>query len=552
MTNKIFRSVFFSTILVLIGSIILLTFILNNYFTNISLTELSTEATFVAQGVELDRLEYLESIKSSENYRITWIEADGTVLFDSKVDASKLENHLEREEIQDATQYGEGQSIRKSDTIGVQTLNYAIKLNDGSFIRVSNNRETVYITIFRLFTPFLFILLVAIIVSYYIAQKLAKRIVEPLNHLDLDDPLQNQGYDEIAPLLVKIDHQNKQITEQLQILQQKQKEFDDITSNIKEGLILLDEKENIISINPSAKSYLQIDDEAIGKHIFNACRNEKIINLISTTNESGFGDTYLELNNKNLRISAASIVANDKLEGISILVYDVTSEYAAEVMRREFTANVSHELKTPLQSIMGSAELLENNLVKEEDHSTFYHRIYSEAKRLLFLIDDIIRLSQLDEDNVEASEYINVKEIVQEVNEALADTAGKRNIALKYDLKDAYLNANTRLIYEIIYNLVDNAIRYNKENGSVTVSTLSAGDKTIVKVQDTGIGIPEDSQARIFERFYRVDKSHSRNTGGTGLGLSIVKHAIKKCHGEIKLDSVLNEGSTFTVTFPKA
>ena len=552
MTSRIFKSIFLSTISVLIASILLFTFALNNYFATLSMKELVNEAELVSQGMTLDADNYLNHLDLNEDYRITWISDDGTVLFDSKVDASKLENHLERDEIKEAYLYGKGESVRTSTTIGKTTLNYAIKLNDGSFIRISNDRETIWLTLLRLITPLLWILIVATLVSYIISKRVSKRIVEPMNHLDLDNPLNNQGYDEIAPLLVRIDHQNKQIKSQMEELTQKKKEFDDITSDMKEGLILIDENGNILSMNHSAKTLLNANDNVLGQHFLSISRNENFAELIKTAEETGNVEKEIELNSKYLHISV-SLVETNNSRGYSILIYDVTSEHETEMMRREFTANVSHELKTPLQSIMGSSELLLNNMVKDKDIRSFNERIYKESKRLLSLIDDIIRLSELDEDTtISNSTPINLKEITEEVKETLTDSAEKHHVTVAYDLQDAPINGNVRLVYEIMYNLVDNAIRYNKENGTVTVKTNTLGNNSILSVSDTGIGIPQEAQNRIYERFYRVDKSHSRSTGGTGLGLSIVKHAVKRCNSEITLTSTLNEGSKFTVTFPKA
>ena len=552
MTSRIFKSIFLSTISVLIASILLFTFALNNYFATLSMKELVNEAELVSQGMTLDADNYLNHLDLNEDYRITWISNDGTVLFDSKVDASKLENHLERDEIKEAYLYGKGESVRTSTTIGKTTLNYAIKLNDGSFIRISNDRETIWLTLLRLITPLLWILIVATLVSYIISKRVSKRIVEPMNHLDLDNPLNNQGYDEIAPLLVRIDHQNKQIKSQMEELTQKKKEFDDITSDMKEGLILIDENGNILSMNHSAKTLLNANDNVLGQHFLSISRNENFAELIKTAEETGNVEKEIELNSKYLHISV-SLVETNNSRGYSILIYDVTSEHETEMMRREFTANVSHELKTPLQSIMGSSELLLNNMVKDKDIRSFNERIYKESKRLLSLIDDIIRLSELDEDTtISNSTPINLKEIAEEVKETLTDSAEKHHVTVAYDLQNAPINGNVRLVYEIMYNLVDNAIRYNKENGTVTVKTNTLGNNSILSVSDTGIGIPQEAQNRIYERFYRVDKSHSRSTGGTGLGLSIVKHAVKRCNSEITLTSTLNEGSKFTVTFPKA
>lgn len=552
MTKKIFKSVFFSTLVILAASLALILGALNRYFMSLEETQLTSQAQLAAAGVETSGMDYLNSLPSSDEYRITWIAADGTVQFDNQADVSTLENHLNREEVQQALINGEGKAVRYSSTMAKRTMYHAVLLADHTILRVSVTTDTVGLMVLRLTTTLLWILIGAIVLSWFMSKWLSRRIVEPLNHLDLDHPLENQGYEEIAPLLTRIDRQNDQISDQLNQLHQKQKEFETVTSSIHEGLIVLNHQDEILSVNPAALRLFEADSSVNGKHILTLCRDEKISRILEEVHAGRQAEDILTVKDRTIRIAAAPITSKGTYTGASFLASDISEEYAAEQQRREFTANVSHELKTPLQSIMGSAELLENHLVKPEDEAQFVHRIRTESARLLTLIDDIIRLSQLDENSVAEEEIVNVSDLVREAQESLQKSAEEHHATIQTDLKETKIKANARLIYEIAYNLMDNAIRYNKENGTVTVSTYSEADRRYLKVRDTGIGIPADSLNRIFERFYRVDKSHSRATGGTGLGLSIVKHAVSISHGTIQVSSRINEGSEFLVTFPAA
>ncbi len=552
MTRKIFRSVFFSTLVILAASLALILGALNRYFMNLEETQLNSQAQLAAAGIETSGLDYLRSLPASEEYRITWIAADGTVQFDNQADAANLENHLGRAEVQQALANGEGNAVRYSSTMATRTMYHAVLLKDHSILRVSVTTDTVGLMVLRMTTTLLWILIAAIVLSWFLSKWLSKRIVEPLNHLDLDHPLENQGYEEIAPLLSRIDRQNDQISDQLNQLHQKQKEFETVTSSIHEGLIVLDHQDEILSVNPSALRLFEADGSVNGKHILTLCRDEKISRILEEVHAGKQAEDILTIRDRTIRVAAAPIASKGAYTGASILASDISEEYAAEQQRREFTANVSHELKTPLQSIMGSAELLENHLVRPEDEAQFVHRIRTESARLLTLIDDIIRLSQLDENSPAEEEIVDLSDLVKEAEESLQKSSEEHHVTIQTSLSRTRIKANARLIYEIAYNLMDNAIRYNKENGTVTVSTYRQADRCYLKVSDTGIGIPADSLNRIFERFYRVDKSHSRATGGTGLGLSIVKHAAAISHGTIQVSSRINEGSEFLVTFPAA
>lgn len=535
--------------LILCVSMALIISILNNYFITSEQNRLASEARLASAGMETDPENYLNNI-DTDGYRLTWIDTDGTVLFDSSTTESTMENHGDREEVKEAFAEGEGSASRLSETIGLRTIYHAIRLNDGTVIRIAEDYDTVGILTFRMLSPILIVLVGAIAVSSFIANKLGSAIANPINTIDLDHPLEADTYEEIAPLLVRIDKQNDQIREQLDQLHQKKKEFNSVISNMNEGLILINTHEEIISINSAAMQMFHTDPTV--KTITQACRIPEMSELVKNLFIHGSAETTCTIRGRRLQLSGHAITSYGVLTGADIIAYDITEEYEAEQTRREFTANVSHELKTPLQSIMGSAELLENHLVQPKDQDNFIHKIRLEAKRMLNLIDDIIRLSQLDEGAPVETNVLNLSDMANEAKEAVSTIAEQKGVTLHMDLQPAKIRANNRLVYEIIFNLMDNAIRYNKENGSVTVQTYTDGSNAVVSVSDTGIGIPEDSINRIFERFYRVDKSHSRATGGTGLGLSIVKHAVSLCKGQISVKSRPNEGSTFTVRFPIA
>ena len=550
MRKKIFQYVCKYMAIVLAVSMAAIIFTLHNHFISLEQDRLRSEAQIALAGLETDSKNFLQNIHKDSQFRFTWINTDGTVLYDSEADASKMENHLDREEVQQALADGEGTSIRLSDTIAQKTIYYAVKANDGTVLRLSRNYDTIGILTLRMMSPILIILIGSFILSSLLANKLSRDIASPINQLDLDHPLDAKTYEEITPLLIRIDTQNSQIEEQLNQLHQKKKEFQTVIGNISEGLILINPKGEILSINEAA---LNLFHTSSVSSIYDITKDDKFTNTIASVLHGNVSDCVLHLLDRTLHISCHPVTSHKVQTGASILVYDITEEYEAEQTRREFTANVSHELKTPLQSIMGSAELLENHLVKKEDEPKFLQKIHSESSRMLTLIDDIIRLSELDEGNVaDEQTTIQIKDLAREAYEAVHTAANKKQITINIDLQDSPVRCNSRLLYEIAYNLLDNAIKYTNENETVQMKTYCDQQNAYLLVEDNGIGIPHESLNRIFERFYRVDKSHSRETGGTGLGLSIVKHAVNLCHGKISVTSEVNKGSTFKVVFPKS
>ena len=549
MTKKIFRSVLLVAVVMVLFCCTFILGILYRHFTTIEEEQLESQLGFVVTGVQNQGEDYLKSL-TEKKYRITWVGSDGTVKYDNKTDASKMENHANREEVKDALKFGRGECSRYSSTLTQKTLYYARKINDGSVVRISVSQDTVLKLLFSMISPVIITIIIAVILSSILARGVSKKVVEPLNNLDLNEPLKNDAYGEISPLLRHIEHQHRQIDEQLEELQKKKDEFQATIENMDEGLILLDAKNNIISINPAAKKIFGATDECVGKDFLVIERNLSVGNTIKEAMEKGKAEMILKRYGLDYQIGVSKIESAGNTLGAVLLAVDVTEKNNAERTRREFSANVSHELKTPLQSIIGSAELMENNLVKEEDMPRFVGHIRKEAERLVKLVEDIIRLSWLDENRDMEMELVNLKDIADETKEALENTAKEKNVTINVSGEDIKLHGVRSLLYEIIYNLCENGIKYNKEGGSVDITLSKEGGKDILVVEDTGIGIKEEQQSRIFERFYRVDKSRSKETGGTGLGLSIVKHAAMYHNADVILESTEGQGSKFTVIFP--
>ena len=549
MKKKIFKSTCLVGIITLVCSLLLIMNVLYEYFTSVQLRQLQLDTTFASTAVERDGLDYLDNLDKTE-CRITWISKDGKVLFDNEVDAGKLENHLEREEVKQAIEKGEGTSIRYSDTMLYKSLYSARLLNDGSIIRTSLSQSSIWAIAISMIQPLLIVILIMIILSFYLAYRISNRVVEPLNEIDLDHPETFETYEELEPLMNRLTYQQKQIHNKEEELKQKRNEFITATENLNEGLVLLNKDGVILSINDFACKLLNISSYAVGKDLLlfnNSIEVQELLNKASAGNKT---EMVVPIKDNDYEFYASPIVSKEKVNGIALLIIDISEKEKAEQMRKEFTANVSHELKTPLQNISGCAELLSNGLVKEEDITKFSNQIYSESKRLMTLIDDIIKLSFLDEDNNDSVDYkdVDVYKLCESVNNDLALVAKNCNVNLSLKGDHFITNSSSRLLYMVIYNLVDNAIKYNRPGGYVDVSVSNEG---IIKVKDNGIGIPEESIDRIFERFYRVDKSHSKEVGGTGLGLSIVKHAVMTLGGEITVKSKLGEGSEFTIVLPK-
>ena len=551
MTKRIFRSICLVAVAVFIASFVLIMGVLYGYFSDVQQNQLKTQTMLAAQGVSHEGIDYFDRLEV-RNFRITWIDADGKVLYDTVSDTSQMENHLEREEIKEAFSNGYGEGRRYSVTLMERLLYCAQRLEDGTVIRLSVTQYSVLMLILGMLQPICIVFLAAVILSVVLAVRLSKKIVKPLNELDLDEPLNNKEYDELSPLLRRIDNQQTQLKWQEEQLLRKQKELDAVVGNMKEGMILLNHKGKIISINPSAENLLNTNSYCVGKDILTISRNLELHEVLIRALDGEQAERTVVLNGGSYQVNANPIVSEDSVSGIAVLLFDVTEKEKAEQMRREFTANVSHELKTPLHAISGYAELLKNGMVESEDTIPFATKIYAEAQRMVQLVEDIISLSHLDEGAGDmAYEEVNLYALAQQVELSLESEAQAEAISVELSGGAVMMNGIPQLLYSIIYNLCDNAIKYNHKGGSVAVEVNGDETSAWVSVKDTGIGIEPEHQERIFERFYRVDKSHSKEVGGTGLGLSIVKHAVKIHHAKIDLYSVKNEGTTVTVKFPR-
>lgn len=551
MTKRISLSVLVACAAVLVASLIIIMGVLYDYFGRIERTRLADELEIAAAAVEEGGTDALARL-SSERYRLTLIAKNGDVLYDTKAGGSLSENHAERSEVKDALKTGDGESTRYSATFMEKTVYRAKRLDDGSVLRISLASATVGLLAVGLIQPILFVALIALVLSIFLAKRLSKSIVAPLNDLDLEHPLDNETYPEISPLLGRINRQNIKIADQMENLKRKTDEFGQITENMREGLVLLDDKGTVLSINRAAKTIFGAGDSSVGLDFLAVERSHEVSSAVEEAFASGHSDARIERNGRVYSLDIDRTVSDGKVLGTLILVFDITDKESAERMRREFTANVSHELKTPLQGIIGSADLIREGLVKPEDMPHFVGRIHDEAERLVTLIEDIIRLSRLDEGGniVFDEKSVNLGEVAAEAVNSLGTAAKAKNIAVTLDDKGAAMHGSSRLLYEIVYNLCDNAIKYGREGGYVHVTVESGDGKAVLTVKDNGIGIAPEHQARVFERFYRVDKSRSRESGGTGLGLSIVKHAVAVHHGEISLDSRLGEGTEIKISFP--
>ena len=549
MTRKIFRSIVLVAGTVLLASLLLILGYLYDFFGGVQETQLKDELTLASAAVESAGGDYLAQL-SSDRFRLTWIAADGSVLYDTQADASSMESHADREEVQQALKTGEGESTRYSATLLQKTLYYARRLGDGTVLRISVSRATAGLLILGVLQPMLLVLAAALILSGVLARRLSKRIVDPLNRLDLDHPLHIGSYEELAPLLGRINQQHREISSQLRTLRRKTDEFDQITGSMKEGRVLLDNAGVVLSINPAAQRLYGVSRASVGQDFLTVDRGRDMSRAIADAVKNGHSEVRSERGGRAYQFDLSRIESGGETVGAVLLAFDVTDQEYAERSRREFTANVSHELKTPLQGIIGSAELIGSGMVKPEDLPRFVGHIHDEASRLVTLIDDIIRLSQLDEGGELPTEEVDLLALSRETAESLRPAAEKKHVTLEVSGESAPVMGVRRLLYEIVYNLCDNAIKYNVEGGSVRVETVCGPETVQLTVSDTGIGIAPDQQERVFERFYRVDKSHSKASGGTGLGLSIVKHAVQLHRGTIALQSEPGKGTCIRVCFP--
>lgn len=556
MIRHIFRSIFVTALVVFLASYAIIVGVLYQYFTQVQENQLRVETHMAAQGLNLEGREYLKDLHTDNDYRITWIDAKGKVLFESSsVPAARMENHLQREEVQKALKSGFGTSRRYSDTLMERSLYAAQRLSDGSVIRLSVSQQTVPHLIFGMMHAIVLTLVFVVLLSLFLSSRLSRRIVRPLNDLDLDHPLSNEEYDELSPLLHRIDSQQKQLKDQQEVLEQKQNELNVITDSMNDGMILLNSRMHIISINHGARRILHADDDCVGKNILEAGRFLELQQAISQAAKGRRSEQRMETEDGIFDINAAPVRNSEeqgKITGIAILLVDVTQRENAEQMRREFTANVSHELKTPLTSISGYAELMENGMVREKDIRPFAGKIHAEAVRMTHLIEDIIHLSRLDEGAADGMdrEKVDLQQLTVDVVEELQPAAEKMQVSVRCESEPVTVCGVRQQLKSIVFNLCENAIKYNKTGGQVMIHLYRKDDEAYLAVQDTGIGISPKDRNRIFERFYRVDKSHSREIGGTGLGLSIVKHAVMIHKGRISVESEPGKGTVFTVMLP--
>ena len=544
MTSKIFRSTVLVAVIVLLCSLGVVMGVLYSHFTGVQVQQLQSELSLAVTGTEQYGNAFLENVEA-DRFRITWIAADGTVLFDTQADQTTMENHADREEIREAFEDGSGSAVRTSATMTEQTFYEAQKLKDGTVLRISANHESAWVLMMAMLWPVILIVVLSIGLSALLAGRMAKNIVEPLNKLDLEQPLKNDVYEEISPLLHRIHRQHRQITEQIEQMNRKANEFQQITSHMQEGLVLLDGEGTIISINPAAKTLFGAEDNCVGKNFLMIDRTSSMRTAVNDALDKGRGYARLNRNGRSYQFDLSRIESDGTVIGAVVLAFDITEQLNSEQLRREFSANVSHELKTPLQGIIGSAELLESGMVKPEDEIRFVGHIKKEASRLVSLIQDIIRLSQLDEGGELPKEAVDISELAEEVKTILEPSAAEKQVTLQVTGEGFRVEGVRRMLHEVIYNLCDNAIKYNVPGGSVTIHA----ENNRLTVSDTGIGIPPEHKDRIFERFYRVDKSHSKASGGTGLGLSIVKHAAAYHKAEISLESTPGKGTSITIQF---
>ena len=550
MKKKIFLSVFLSASAALAACLLLIMSVVFSYLESEQKKQLASQCLLTAQGVETAGMAYFDGFEA-DNFRVTLIASDGTVLYDTAADVSRMENHSQREEVMLALKNGTGASERYSDTLLKKNIYYAKRLTNSDVLRVSISYESVWSLLLGLLSPICFILLGTLILALVLGERVSEKIVRPLNNLNLESPLENSAYDEITPLLRRIEHLHRDIDKQRTLLERKRSEFSAVTDGMTEGLVLILADNTVASINRAAAALFNTDSSCIGSSFITVCRTTSVQNLISAAIGGSGGETLEQISGREYRISVSPVVTEDETRGVCLLTFDVTDKMQAERMRKEFTANVSHELKTPLHSILGTAELLHNGLVKHDDIPHFTEMIMKEASRLVNLVNDIIRLSQLDEAQNLPEERVDIFVLAREAADVLAAEAKESGVTVELHGESAQITGVRTLLYEIVYNLCDNAIRYNSVGGRVDVYVEKQNNTESVRlrVADTGTGIPAEHQGRIFERFYRVDKSRSRSFGGTGLGLSIVKHAAEYHHALIKLSSVEGKGTEVEVDF---
>ena len=551
MTRKVFRYIAVVAVFVFLATSFLIMGVLYSYFTQLQITQMKEHAALISRGIELNGEAYFDDL-AAEEYRITWMSADGTVKYDNQVSADSLDNHLEREEIREVLKTGEGESSRYSTTLMERMFYVAQKLDDGSILRLADAQRSILGLLLGMLQPLLIIALITLVLSVIIAYRLSRRIIQPINALDLDDPAGEGMYEELEPFLNRIQDQKKQIRKQEEVLRQKKEEFETVTKNLPEGMLLTDAEGRILSLNSAAAEFLGIGNRTVGKNISEQREAQELIPFIERALEGSQEEAVIHAGEIEYQALISPVLSGQKVTGVTILILDMSVKKKAEMMRREFTANVSHELKTPLQTISGSAELLAGGYVQPEMVPDFARRIYGESQRMIALVEDVIELSRLDEGGASLQrEEVDLYAIAELTVSNLSQTAEQADVTFDVEGSSVMMSGIPQLLESMTYNLCDNAIKYNRPGGSVRVRVSSDGSNAYLSVADDGIGIPQEHQERIFERFYRVDKSHSREVGGTGLGLSLVKHAVKAHGGTIQLYSTPGEGTEIVVTLPR-
>ena len=550
MAKKIFRSTMAVGLWVLLLSAALFLGMLYQYFTDRFTQELESETWLVARGVESMGLDYLDGLRTDN--RITWVAQDGTVLYDNEADAAAMENHADREEIQEALFGIQGTARRESATLSQLTIYVAHRLDDGSVIRLAGSQSTVVHLLMAMAPPIVLILIVTLIFAAALSSRLTKRLVRPILELDLERPEDSEVYDELSPLLTRIRRQNDTIRAQMDQLRQQKQEFTALTENMSEGFLLLDAKGRVLSYNTGALRLLGAAAPAEEASVLTLDRSDVFQQLVEQVLDGRRSQVRMERAGRILQLLGDPVLRDGETAGAVLVLLDVTEREQAEQMRREFTANVSHELKTPLTSISGMAEIMKDGLVKQEDVRGFAADIYQESQRLIRLVEDILHLSRLDEGGggLERQE-IDLLNLARTVEDRLQSTAKQHQVELELTGDHAAIQGLPSVVEEMVYNLCDNAIKYNRPGGKASVQVEDGADAVTVTVSDTGIGIPPEDRERVFERFYRVDKSHSKAIGGTGLGLSIVKHGAALHNAQLELDSAPGKGTTVRLRFPK-
>lgn len=553
MNKKIFRGTVFTAMLVLAASIALIFGVLHGFFEDQLKTELGREAEYISYALKNDGIAFLENLGSAskDSERVTLVAPDGRVLADTETAAEAMENHSDREEIQQAFENGTGTSVRYSDTLTEKTVYYAVLLEDGNVLRVSTTQYTVWAVLLGLVQPICLVAIVAVVLSLVLSVKVSESIIKPINALDLDDPESNDTYEELAPLLKKISVQKRTINSQLKEAGRKQEEFRLITENMREGFLVIDSDANLLTYNSAAMKLLGITEPVIGSALY-LNRTKGFREVIENTLKKGHSESEMSFEDRIYSLIANAVFNADKIIGAVIVILDVTESAKREQLRREFTSNVSHELKTPLTSISGFAEIMKSGGTSEETVADFSASIYDEAQRLISLVSDIIKISELDEGNAQfEKEMVDLYELSEEIAARLKSEADRKNVEISVLGESAEIFGVRKILDEMIYNLCDNSIKYNRESGLADIIITSDNNNVQLTVRDTGIGIPKAHHDRIFERFYRVDKSHSKAIGGTGLGLSIVKHGAAYHNAEITLESEEGKGTSINIIFPK-